>query len=294
VLVTAQELSFFISLLKAHDISIFAVTSCFGFPNEFAAIAMNYFDRVLSRSNPLPCSKSEIQLLALTCFYLSVKLFQAGPILSTEQICMISGYVYVPAEIVAMEQNILRKLEWCLYPPLPSEFLRPYLKILLCHANSPLPLYYDEILNLALEMMNALVFDYYFVAGQFPSSHVAVAAIVNAMLTVLPLSPEQPTIHEATRILSQLTGYKLDESAVFLCCKRLWGLMNKNCHQNWDLTMTPSYSSSCIRRDHRTGSPTPSSPIGVVASITILNDNEKAIYRPIEQSSAQSYNFFLS
>ena len=243
------------------------VTSCFNFPNNFAVIAMDYFDRVLSRTNPLPNTKTEIQLLALSCFYLSVKLFQTGPILSTEQICMISGFVFVPSQIVEMEQKILRQLDWSLYPPTALEFLEPYLQIILCCTNSPLQFYASEILVTAEEFINEVTLDYYFIANQFLPSHIAVAALVNAIFTILPSNNQTLTIHNVTRLLSQICNYRIDEQDVILCCERLLRLMNTSYEQNMDQSMSdPYYSPSPIHHDqYHTGNATPNSPVAVTS-----------------------------
>jgi Cyclin, N-terminal domain/Cyclin, C-terminal domain len=260
----------------SHHFQFFvvSVTSCFGFPNNFAVIAMNYFDRVLSRSNALPNSKSEIQLLALSCFYLSVKLFQAGPILSTEQICMISGFVFVPSQIVEMEQKILRTLDWCLYPPTALEFLEPYLQILLCCNNLPLQFFASEILETAEEFVNEMTLDYYFIANQFLPSHIAVAALVNAIFTIVPNNKNTPTIHDLTQTLSQICDYRIDEQDVILCCERLLRLMNTSNEHNLDATMSDPYHtlSSAIPHDtYHTDGATPNSPVAVTSYATDFN-----------------------
>jgi hypothetical protein len=267
------------------------VTSSFGFPNDFAVIAMNYFDRVLSRSNPLPNSKQEIQLLALTCFYLSVKLFQAGPILSTDQICMISGYAFLPAQIVAMEQRILRTIDWCLYPPTPSEFLQPYIQILLCHSSFPFDLYGLDILELSQSIVNELILDYYFVANQCLPSHIAVAAIINAMATILPINAYIPSIHDAVQVLTHYTRYQFNERDIVLYCHRLWGLMNTNQQHDFDKAMIISYNTSFSNIDHRSNSPTPNSPVGVT-SYSTFNYKDEPNHNYLYESMMQPTNTF--
>lgn len=246
------------------------VTSCFGFPTNFAVIAMNYFDRVLSRSNALPNTKSEIQLLALSCFYLSVKLFQAGPILSTEQICMISGFAFVPSQIVEMEQKILRELNWCLYPPTALDFLEPYLQILLCCNNLSIQFYASEIMATAEEFVNEMTLDYYFIANQCLPSHIAVAALVNAIFTIVPNNDTAPNIHELTHILSQVCDYRIDEQDVILCCERLLRLMNTSYEQNLDESIRDPYHtlSSVTHDSYHKDSATPNSPVAVQSYAT--------------------------
>lgn len=252
---------------------------------------MNYFDRMLSRSSSLSGSKSEIQLLALTCFYLTVKLFQTGPILSIDQISMISGFVYTPTEIVSMEKKVLSELEWSLYPPLASEFVRPYLKIILSQSRLHLDIKYDEIVSLAFKMMNVVVMDYYFVANQFPPSHVAAAIIVNAILTVLPFTSELLTVQETTGVLSQLTGYSMKENDVFLCCQRLWELTNINNDAKIDNCTRPiSCTLTSTQVDHGPKSPTPYSPVAA-SSFAIRGENSAHFNRKMERPSFRTYNY---
>ena len=234
---------------------------------------MNYFDRVLSRRNSLPNTKSEIQLLALSCFYLSVKLFQAGPILSTEQICMISGFVFVPSQIVETEQKILRELDWCLNPPTALEFLGPYLQILLCCSSLPLQLYAKEIMEAAEEFVNEMTLDYYFIANQLLPSHVAVAALVNAIFTIVPNKDSAPTIHDLTRILSQICDYMIDEQDVILCCERLLRLMNTSNEYHFDKTMSDPYQTLSVipNGSYHTDSVTPNSPVAITSYATDFN-----------------------
>jgi Cyclin, N-terminal domain/Cyclin, C-terminal domain len=254
---------------------------------------MNYFDRMLSRSNSLSGSKSEIQLLALTCFYLAVKLFQTGPILSIEQISMISGFAYTSKEIVSMEQIILRELQWCLYPPLTSDFLRSYLKILLSNTCFHLDVYFNEIVSLAQEMTNVVVMDYYFVANQFLPSHVAVAIIINSIASVLPFS-EFSTAHEITHVLTQVTGNPFKENEVFLCCERLWELMNISTHTKVDATRFISFTSSNAQIDQRQRSPTLHSPVAVSSSFAIHGENDSHFNKAIKRSPFVEYNLSFS
>jgi hypothetical protein len=231
-------------------------------------IAINYFDRVLSRSVSLPNTKSEIQLLALSCFYLSVKLFQAGPILSTEQICMISGFVFLPSQIVQTEQKILRALNWCLYPPTALEFLQPYLQILVCCNNQSLQYYASEIMETAEAFVNEMTLDYYFIANQFLPSHIAVAALVNAIFTIVPNNDSTPTIRDLTLSLSRMCDYRIDEQDVILCCERLLRLMNASNEHNLDETICNLYRTpSAIPTDtYHTDTFTPNSPVAVTST----------------------------
>jgi Cyclin, N-terminal domain len=242
------------------------VVEDFDFPEEFAMVAMNYFDRVLSRSDPLPKSKQDVQLLALTCFYLAVKMYQAGPILSTQQISMISGFSFSSKEVADMEQRVLVTLDWCLYPPCAADFVRPYLSILLSHSFVPSNLCLYELVDEALGMLNAaLLLDYFFVAYELPPSHLAAAALLTAMRSFVRYSDSSiPTVQDATHLLAQETGSWMDEAQISLCCKRLWNIHDNERGRGWN----PSSSIPCASPDlstfHCGTSSSPSSPVGVI------------------------------
>lgn len=238
---------------------------------------MNYFDRVLSRTSPLPSSKEDVQLLALTAFYLAVKVKRAGPILSTHQICMISGFVFPADQVAAMEETILFTLDWCLYPPCAADFVRPFLSILNCRWSLDLDLRRNEVVDLALGMLNAAaLLDYFFVAYQVPPSHLAAAALLNVMRLILPVSKSSPTVQDVTRVLAQFSGSSMNETHVHLCCERLWRTLDTGCNPYWSPAAVTACTSDYMPGYHRGCSSTPSSPVGV-ASATISNQNPSSM-----------------
>jgi hypothetical protein len=231
-------------------------------------VAMNYFDRFLSRCEPRPNSKQEVQLLALTCFYLAVKMHQAGPILSTQQISMISGFAFSSKDVSDMEQRILVTLDWCLYPPCAAEFVRPYLSILLSHSMVPPDLCLYEVVDEALGMLNAaLLLDYFFVAHELPPSHLAAAALLTAMRSILPYSESIPSVHDAAQILNQESGSWMDEAQIRLCCSRLWNIHDTERTRLWNPTPAMSCESSEFSTTHCGSKSSPSSPVGVIPGI---------------------------
>jgi hypothetical protein len=190
----------------------------YSFPPEFAAVSMNILDRVLSRTSAIE-SKDEVQLLALTGFYLTVKLYQAGPVLSIRQMSALSGGTYTTKSIEAMEKIILVTLKWRLHPPIQQDFLRPFVLIL----GEDFPLEgWREILDLSLGMLDLSVLDYYFVQHRAPPSHLAMAALLNAMESNLTLgsnSDYDPIAHVSRKI-----GTEFDLPEISLCRKRLWAI----------------------------------------------------------------------
>lgn len=225
---------------------------------------MNYFDRVLARSQSLPNTKQEVQLLALTCFYLAVKMHQAGPILSTQQMSMISGSEFSVKSVADMEQHVLLTLNWSLYPPCALEFVRPFLSILLKQNCIPSSVCHFEVVNEALDTLNAaLLQDYFFIAHDLLPSHLALAALLVAVRAVHPYAFAIPSVQDAARIISSESGTQMSEEQVTLCYTRLWTIHDTErdrCWSNPTVACVPAGVPTCLSDHNRS---TPVSPVGV-------------------------------
>jgi len=189
-------------------------------------IAMNYLDRVLSHLETPPKSKEEVQLMALTCFYLAVKLFQAGPVLSTEQMAMLSGGMYTAQQVSATEKRILFVLKWSLHPPCAADFVRPFFMVVMRNTGFPPDLSHYDALELALGMLHTGALDYFFVAHKLPPSHMAAAALLNAMHAILPASFAIPSVQEFIQQIERDTKCTLHEGQINLCRQRYWFLLD--------------------------------------------------------------------
>lgn len=250
---------------KTHDFPfamISVVNEDFIFSQDFPTIAMNYFDRFLSRSEFQPTSKQEVELLALTCYYLAVKILRVGPIFSIDQMSLISGGVFSTTQIAAMEKQVLFTLDWNLYPPCATDFLRPYFMALLGDKNVPADLCRPEVVDLALKMLNAATLDYFFIAHQLSPSHLAAAALLDAMRFFLPICISTPTVQDIVRVLALHTGCHLNEHQVFVCCERFWGIIETINHGNYWSPTTASPLSDFSWSNHFCGN---SSPPGAMA-----------------------------
>ena len=220
-----------LSILLTHSPFSFlpsSVIADFKFPRELAMISMNYLDRVLSSfvDDP-PKSKEEVQLIALSCFYLAVKLFQAGPVLSTDQMSILSGGMYSAQQVSAMEQRILFALSWSLHPPCGADFVRPFFMIILRNTGFPPDLSHFDVLELALGMLHTGVLDYFFIAQQSSPSHMAAAALLNAMHAVLPESYPLPSVQELILQIEKDTNCTLNEGQIDVCRQRFWTLLDR-------------------------------------------------------------------
>ena len=212
------------------------VVADFQFPYEFGMIAMDYLDRFLSRNATFKKTKRGLQLVALTSFYLAVKLFQAGPVLSTEQMSSISGGTYSAQEVAAMENRILFSLNWQLHPPCAADFLRPFLAVLLQRSNKGIPwdnaLFRTDVLDLSQRMLHVAVSDYFFCAHTLKSSEMAAAALINAIHFLLPKKSNipRPTSHDLLQDLRECAD--LDHDLVALCQGRMWSMLRTSLRWN--------------------------------------------------------------
>ena len=103
------------------------------FSPETTWIAISYLDRYLSsgrgNSHSALHNKYQFQLLAITCFYISTKLFEDVELspLVLSKLC--KGY-YAAHAIRSMEEEVLFALNWRMAYPTPMEFVREYIKLL--------------------------------------------------------------------------------------------------------------------------------------------------------------------
>ena len=226
-------------------------------------VAMNYLDRVLSQSRSPPKSKEEVQLIALTCFYLAVKLFQAGPVLSTEQMAMLSGGIYTSHQVSATEKRILFELKWSLHPPCAADFARPFFMIIMQSTGFPADLSHYDVLEMALGVLHTGILDYFFVAHKLPPSHMAAAALLNAMHAILPSSFDIPSVQEFIREINQYAKVSLHEGQINLCRQRFCALLEGSgpprSYITHDCPATPPSAKRTKNDDF-----TPPSPQGIV------------------------------
>lgn len=82
----------------------YQVIDHFDFSREIVSIAVSYLDRYLSRR---PVNKKHFQLLAMSCLYLAIKLYEPGTVSMKSMIDLSRGYFLVE-HMVEMEMSILR------------------------------------------------------------------------------------------------------------------------------------------------------------------------------------------
>lgn len=188
---------------------------------------MNYFDRFLSRlsDDRPPESKEEFQLIALSCFYLAVKLFQAGPVLSTHHMAKLSGDTFSAQQVAAMEMRILSTLRWCLHPCCAADFVRPFFIVVMRDVGFPPAFSHYDILEHALGSLHTGTLDYFFTANKLLPSHMAAAALLNAMHAILPATFAIPSVMDLIKRIQDDTGFLLNEGQINLCRQRFWSIL---------------------------------------------------------------------
>jgi len=82
----------------------YQVIDHFDFSREIVSIAVSYLDRYLSRR---PVNKKHFQLLAMSCLYLAIKLFEPGTVSMKSMIELSRGYFLVE-HMAEMEMSVLR------------------------------------------------------------------------------------------------------------------------------------------------------------------------------------------
>lgn len=138
---------------------------------EIVAISFSYLDKFVDQCS---CDRSAFKLAAMTCLYISTKLFNAREI-SVNSLAQLSRGEFEPAHILEMEQIILKTLSWRLHPPTVQCFINSVYG-LLPSSSTPVT---RAIHQRATFFAELALFDYSFVTQ--PRSAIAVAALLNAM-----------------------------------------------------------------------------------------------------------------
>jgi len=100
---------------------------------ETVWIAISFFDRYLSsgkgKSNDALQDKYKFQLVAISSFYIAVKLYEQVE-LSVDTLAKLCKGYYAKEDILQSEEDILFALDFRLTTPTPMEFIRHYIHLL--------------------------------------------------------------------------------------------------------------------------------------------------------------------
>jgi septum formation topological specificity factor MinE len=186
------------------------VVDHFDLTREVVSIAMNHLDRFLGTVED-EVDKNMFQLLAMTCLYLSIKLNEYKHLLipdstsSMDTILRLSRGAFTLEQMEKMEYEVLQRLRWHVHPPSPQLFVKHFLFFLSVEEH--------EIHDLTQFMIELSVMDYFFVS--FKPSEVAIAALLNALDRLYPLSSAQVHLSFLGQFLD------LQSSTITACRERL-------------------------------------------------------------------------
>jgi len=151
----------------------YQVVDHFDFNREVVAISLSYLDRFLATRR---CNRKVFQLAAMTTLYLAIKLNEPRTLKMGSLVELSRGY-FTAEHIAAMEEAILRALEWRMHPPTSLAFIRHYLTLLPPDAarNGT----WHDIMEMSRFLTELSVCDYFFV--NHPPSAIGLAAVLNSL-----------------------------------------------------------------------------------------------------------------
>ncbi|OQR98344.1 hypothetical protein THRCLA_06743, partial [Thraustotheca clavata] len=133
--------------------------------------AIHLMDDYLAK---LPVDKIVLQLVAMVAMYVASKMHETRPILM-EEMELLCQNKYPRREIVNMEKQLLKVVQWRLNPPTPCSFLRD---ILTFESSPSIQVHLEEA---ALELLEACAMDYEFLT--YASSTMTAAALEVVCMT---------------------------------------------------------------------------------------------------------------
>jgi hypothetical protein len=120
-------------------------------------------------------SREEFQLAAMTALQLAIKLYDSTMVKLDSMVKLGRG-LFSENDVIAMEEKILRALDWHVHPPTPVCFLRQFLRLLPPSVNSLTRYMIAEVTRFISEISVCL---YRFV--KYPPSIIAYAGMLIAM-----------------------------------------------------------------------------------------------------------------
>lgn len=145
---------------------------------------------LIPSSAPRNCR--EVQILALSCLFLAIKLFAADRGFTARTLCAVTGCDVEPFKVVATEYFVLQTLDWHIHPPLPTDFFHTYITVILMDPEEDeddlsMDPTRDDIIDRAYYLMELSALDYFFIEQDIPVSYIALSALSVSMDIVLPL-----------------------------------------------------------------------------------------------------------
>jgi hypothetical protein len=183
-----------VELNKSSDIDInedciatmcqwcFQVVDHYGFSRETTQVALKCLDLFLSTTagKPYLISRTQYQLASMACLYVAIKVHERVE-LDVSAFVLLSRGSYTVSQIYAMELKVLTALDWNIYPPTETAFVRAFMALF---PRSDMSVETKRtIYNLALHQTQIATCTYCLSVGVRPSA-VALASVMNAIQLV--------------------------------------------------------------------------------------------------------------
>jgi hypothetical protein len=193
-------------------------------------------------------SREEFQLAAMTALQLAIKLYDSTMVKLDSMVKLGRG-LFSEKDVIAMEERILRALDWHVHPPTPVCFLRQFLRLLPPSVNSLTRYMIAEVTRFISEISVCL---YRFV--KYPPSIIAYAGMLIAMARVdegsLPIWQRQQIFsvmasganlkHTSPEVMEAVTDLQVSlETNITL--KELMDTIGAQCHDGYSKMRSSEY-----------------------------------------------------
>lgn len=154
---------------------MYGVVDHCNFRRDIVYVAVTYLDMCLSKDTEVINTKQSFQLGAITCLYLAMKIYDTT-FVKLESLVKLGRGLFTETDVLAMELQILDKLQWRVHPPTPMCFLRHYTRLIPSTVSSSTSFMITEVSRFVAEISVCL---YKFVKQ--PPSMIAYAAFCIAI-----------------------------------------------------------------------------------------------------------------
>ena len=240
----------------------YQVSDFCNFQRETVAIAISYLDRFLATNSPRAQSalydKKEFQLIAITCLYISIKLFEPLAI-SPDLLAEISSGCYAEVDIVRTEQDILKHLKWCMNGPTTHAFINHIMELLPSTAYGHDEKTITTLLDFSRYQADIAVLDYD-LSLQQPST-LALSALLNSIEGIEKRLFPAHSRFQFLDLISEIFGLDIFSPQVNAARARLLDLFQDN--SGYEMPQIANLTPVIIPERHRLGHKLPP-PVSVV------------------------------
>ena len=223
---------------------------------ETVAVAMNLVDRFMSTRvcNKSQFCRSELQLVAVTALYISIKINERIPFSSQDFATMSQG-TYSLEEIESMEIELLQAVEWRLNAPTALQIGFQIISLLPLHQELEKTF---EAAQTRLILQEELAFQTELAVREYRltmqrASTVALAAIMNAIDRVVYVNDDYAYLMDLLPCIWKEQAFE-ELPILFMVKNQLQGLLDENEEQDKTeeslITVEANTSTNELNRDH--------------------------------------------